>query len=246
MANAVSGAISQVAPHITSTSLIIFLLIGLGFLLVLAGAGVIVYFVIRNKKFNKFVVVFEKVGSGWEVVLRTRAMLKKFGRAGDQVLLLQKGKKILPRPEIQVGRNNYWYSKREDGEWINIGLGDIDEKFREVNANFLHPEVRYQRTSIEEGMIKERYENESWWKKNWPMVAGIGVIAILCIFMFLITLKQLDVAKTNQGAANSFKEASNQIANATAHLDYLYSSSNVPHSGFVPTKSPSNGSGGLG
>jgi len=208
----IQGAGQQIVQKATSVGTIKVVLIIFLVILVFIATGVITYFILKKKKFNKFVVVFEKINGKPEVVLRCRAMISKFGRGGDQIMILAKGKKILPKPEIQTGRNNYWFYIREDGEWINIGISDIDEKFREVNANFLHPEIRYQRTSIQEGMIKERYQQTSWWKENWHIIVSIAVIVVLLIFMFLIVSKQIQVMNAQQGVAETVKETV-EIAN---------------------------------
>lgn len=208
----VNEAGQQIIQKATSVGVVKIVLIILLIIIVFIATGVITYFLIRRRRFNKFVVVFEKINGQFEVVLRTRAMISKFGKGGDQIMILMKGKKVLPKPEIQTGRNNYWFIIREDGEWINFGPSDFDEKFREVGAKFLHPEIRYQRTSIQEGMIKERYQQTSWWKENWHIVVSIAVITILLIFMFLIASKNVQVMSAQQSVAETVKE-SIEIAN---------------------------------
>lgn len=230
MADAVTDAIDSITPTITGPGAVTIALIILLVIILFSATAIITYIVIKKRKFNKFVVVFEKVGGKEEVVMRCRAMFSKFGRGGDQVMILEKGKKVLPKPEIQVGRNNYWFKIREDGEWINIGIEDIDEKFRELKCNFLHPEIRYQKTSIQDGMLKERYQNTSWWKENWHIVVSIVVIAILLIFMFLITSKNLEIANAQEEGQKIYQDTMETTKQIIAGLNEIKNGG----SGLVP------------
>lgn len=217
----IQGTVASVIPKVTGPKVVTTILIILLVIIVFTGTALLTYYIIKKKKFNKFVVAFEKINGKFEVVLRCRAMFSKFGRGGDQVMILDKGKKVLPKPEIQTGKNNYWFVIREDGEWINIGIEDIDAKFRELNANFLHPEIRYQRTSIQEGMIKERYQQTSWWKENWHIIVSIAVIIVLLIFMFLIASKNIQTMNAQKDVATILKdvmETANKLLSASENL----------------------------
>ena len=68
-------------------------------------------------KYNKKIVIFEKINGRFEPTRKDRAMELKFGRAGDTVFYLAKNRKYLPVPVIQTGRRKYWFAIREDGEW---------------------------------------------------------------------------------------------------------------------------------
>ena len=130
-------------------------------ILIAGVVGVIVYLIIREWKFNKKIIVFEKVNGKPEITKRDKAMEVKLGEGGDTVFYLKKAKKHIPLPSIQTGRNIYWFGVREDGEWINIGMDDIDLAMRKIKARFVDKEMRYARVALQRN-LKERYQKSSF------------------------------------------------------------------------------------
>lgn len=155
------------------------------------GAGT--YLIVRRWKFNKKIVIFEKIGRNFEPVRQDRAMVFKVGDAGDTVFYCRKHKKYLPTPSIQIGRGVYWYFIRSDDEWINFGLQDLDELSREVGARFLDKEMRYARTSLQK-LMKKRYEEIGFWGKYGGVIAYSSLIAITGVMVYLLFDKYIEIA----------------------------------------------------
>ncbi len=142
--------------------------------------GIGTWIIMSNRKFNKRVRVFEKVGGKFEDIGSYRAMIQKIGDAGDTVLFIKKIKKFVPTPTVQTGRGVYWFFIREDGEWINVGIEDFDEKSREVKVYFLDREMRYARAALQKN-LKERYAKLTFLEKY----GGMIVWATLCLVIIV-------------------------------------------------------------
>jgi len=188
--------------------------------------AVILFIVLTATKYNKKLVIFQKVGKTIEVVKRDRAMVVKFGEAGDTIFFVKKSKKYLPDPSIQTGRNTYWYYIREDGEWINFGIEDIDEKFKELKIHYLDKEMRYARTQIQRN-LKERYDQPNFWTKYGGLIAYIGLVAMTGIMMWLLFDKFLDIASSVNVAIDKAAEVQETTKQIIGGLDGLKATGSI-------------------
>jgi hypothetical protein len=173
-----------------------------------SAAGIITFILMRNKKFNKKIVVFEKVSGRFEPAYSVRAMITRLGESGDNVLFCAKIKKYLPTPTIQTGRNVYWFFVREDGEWINAGIEDFDKKSGEMNVYFLDKEMRYQRAALQKN-LKERYAKLTFLEKY----GGLMVWTVLCLVLMVGFVLLADKLVSVTGAVE------NLIKTATAVME---------------------------
>lgn len=157
------------------------------------------YWVIQKRKFNKKIIIFEKIHNRWEPTRRDKAMEKKIGKSGDTVFYLKKHKKHIPVPSLQMGKRTYWIAIREDGEWINFDLADIDLAMKKAGVNYLDKEMRYARTSLQQS-LKERYDKQNFWKEYGVIIASVGFIVILAIMTWFLFDKWIELAAvTNEG-----------------------------------------------
>jgi len=189
---------------------------GLAFL-ILAGISVfLVYYILVISKYNKKIVVFGKVGNRVELLSEDKAMEMRLGRTGDTIFHLRKHKKYLPRPKIQVARKVYWFFIRDDGEWINIGIGDIDKQMKEAGVTYVDEDMRYARASLQKFM-KESYDKPSFLEKYGGLIAYSGLIFITAIGFWLVIDKMMDIV-TQVGnqitLANDLATTQREILNA--------------------------------
>jgi|SRR3990172_6128970 len=182
----------------TFSTLTIFLVVAI-FLII---AGIVVYFVVQRFKFNKKIEIWKKIGGHWERLGYDRAKELKYGMAGDSVFYLRKRRKYLPYPELQVGRNLYWFAIREDGEWINIDLEDVDFTMKRAKAKFLHPEMRYARTALLRN-LKDRLDKPKFLEKYGMVLATFGSLIIILVFMWLIVDKLISIGDQLTGAISA-------------------------------------------
>jgi len=209
-------------------------LLGVGAWLVLAIVflvflGVCTWLFVRKLKYNKKIVIFEKVGGRFEPTRNDRAMEVKFSTAGDTIFYLRKHKKYIPNPRLQTGRRIYWYWIREDDEWINFEPGDFDADAKKLGAHFLDKEMRYARTQIQKG-LKARYEKQGFWKQYGVLVFSLGFIVVLGMMMWLLFDKWIDLAGTTNAGVETAKEVLKEAARILGAIDNIKSGGG----GYVP------------
>jgi len=168
--------------------------------------GVFAFFIIRLRKYNKKIVVFEKINGIFQETRYDRAMEARLSTSGDSVFYLMRHKKYLPCPTLQMGARKYWYFIRSDGEWINFRPTDLDLESKKMGAKMLHQEARFARTQIQKG-LKERYDKPGFWQQYGLLVFSIGYIAIIGVMTWLLFDKWIDLA----GVTNSGMEMSKTI-----------------------------------
>lgn len=183
------------------------------FVLLAGIIGIIVFVVFNNLKYNRKIEIWEKIHNNWELVGKDRALEIKFGNTGDMVLKLKKRKKYLPMPEIQVGRRRYWYAIREDGEWINIGMGDIDLQMKQAKAKFLHTEMRAFRTAFQSN-LNQRLNQPKFMEKYGTFVIGIITLVICGLILWFLADKivsSLDKINSLTNTQNLLMEKASQV-----------------------------------
>lgn len=209
-------------PDINVSSLGLYVLVFLVFIVVCAAIGGLVYFLIMRKRFNKTIVVFEKVGKTIEVTRREKAMVQNLTRGGDSIFVTNKSKKYLPSPQIQTGRNTYWFYIREDGEWINFGIEDIDVLMRTMKAQYLDKEMRYNRTALQ-SLMKERYQKVTFWDKFGGLIVWTVYLAITGIMVYLVFDKFIDVSASIAGAMDTAAKVLEESKRILATIEELKS-----------------------
>lgn len=188
--------------------------------------GVLFFILMRLIRFNKKIIIFEKIDGVFKATRKDRASEIKFSTGGDTITYCLRHKKYLPNPTIQTGSRTFWYFIRSDGEWINFGLDDLDQQAKKAGARFLAKEARFARTQIQKG-LKERYDKPSFWEKHGIMIMNIIWIAMIGSMTFLLFDKWIDLAGvTNAGVetAGVVLEKTEQIMGS---LDNICSGSGI-------------------
>ena len=161
-------------------------------------AGVVTWIIVSGRKFNVKVVVIKRVGGKYEPAGSYKAMFQKIGDAGDNILYIKKIKKFVPTPTIQTGRNVYWFFIRKDGEWINAGIEDFDERSNELKVYFLDKEMRYARASLQKN-LKERYAKLTFLEKYGGMIVWCTLCLIIIIGFVLFMDKMIEITGSIDG-----------------------------------------------
>lgn len=155
--------------------------------------GAVIYFILKFKKYRNIIIIWEKINGNWEITGKDKAIEVPYGKAGDTVFITLKKKKYLPRPTIQTGKRTYWYAIREDGEWINIGMEDVDMNMKRARAKYLHPEMRYARTALQKG-LRDRYEKQKFMEKYGYIIIPLASFIIVALFLWFLADKILTAA----------------------------------------------------
>jgi len=155
------------------------------FLLVGMIIAIATYFFSKNKSYNKHIHIFEEV-NGIAIPSGTdKAREIQLPGTSMKVFLLKKRKYYLPRPSKQTGINHYWYFVRSDGEWINIGLKNLNEELTKLNISYDHTDMRIQNAALKK-LVEKNYSKTSWLKEYAPYIAIGILILLLGVVFFLI------------------------------------------------------------
>ena len=211
-------------------SLAVTLVTWLILLVVFTLVAIVVGFIIINKlKYKYNIVIFEKIGNRYEITTRDKAKRIVFGEAGDSVFYCRKRKKYLPLPSIQTGRRTYWFAIRDDDEWINIGIEDVNEKSKTMGIKFVDRDMKYARVAMQRN-VKERFgDRKTFLQQYGGLIAYTGLIAVIGIMVWLLFDKFIDISAN----INAAIETANKVLDRTEKI--LAAQDNIASggSGFV-------------
>ncbi len=192
----------------------IFILI-LGFIV----AGVAYYFA-NKKQYNKHIHIFEEVAGKAIPTSVDRAKEIILPNTSIRAFYLQKKKVFLPRPSIQTGIGHYWFFIRNDGEWINMGLENLNKKLDELNVHYDHTDMRMANAALKK-LIEKNYKKLNWVKEFAPYIAIGVLILILGIAAFLV------INQANKATAILASTAETNKAVLEGLIDVLGSMDNI-------------------
>lgn len=151
-------------------------------ILIIAGGIAFFYYAKKAKKkaFKNEIPIFvslngkhKKVGTDWA---------KEIYVADSNISLfyLKVNKIYIARPTRAMGKNEYWYSISENGEWVNFDLSTNPEDNTLAKANYDHRDTRYAYVNLKE-IIKKNYKDKSlvWWKD--PVIMNIISFVIMSV-----------------------------------------------------------------
>jgi flagellar basal body-associated protein FliL len=161
-------------------------------IVVIALIGFLIYWRSVKKAYWINIHVFRLIGN---VPTRTAIYSAReipFGMAGDKLwkvaphgMMKLKTIKWLPVGKIQTAPREFWYYIREDGEWINFSLSDLNDIQRKAGVRFVQEDMRLQRLATER-LLEQRLMNKSFWEKWGTTIMMIIVFLVVAICMVLI------------------------------------------------------------
>jgi len=167
------------------------------FFLALAVVGVIggIVFWYMNKKRMKYKIpLYKKIGSRVIKIAEYKAMDYSISMAGDKLWYVPKAKKYIGVGSLQSAPNEYSYFEREDGEWINFEIPDIDEKMKKAGVKYLQQDMRSQRIAIS-NILEQRFSDQkSWWDKYGNLVTYTIFYLVVAISMVVIFYQWSNIA----------------------------------------------------
>lgn len=172
-------------------------------------AGICIWLYTR-KLYSQEIWVFGKVGGVPMLKYMDKGRLMPFGMAGDRLLRLKKSKKFLPPPRIQMGKKIWWFYEREDGEFINFSLEDLDDRQKKAGAYYVDTDMRMQRLGIEKN-LRERMEKKGFFEKYGQTIAGVIFVIMVTVSLVVLFSKLKDVAVSMDGMASSVNGMANAV-----------------------------------
>jgi flagellar basal body-associated protein FliL len=147
--------------------------------------GVLIVLWILSKAYKYRIPLYARVGNITTRIGTFKAKEVPFGRAGDKLWFVKgKGLKKWTAPAtIQSAPNEFWHYVREDGEWVNFSMEDLDEKSKKAGVKYVAQPMRLQRLATDR-LLEQRLMNKGFWEK-WGVVIGY-VIFFLVITIALV------------------------------------------------------------
>ena len=162
------------------------LLIFFGALLIVALIGILVFWYVNNKRLKYYIPLYKMIGGKPMEIATYRACDFKIGYAGDKLWYVAKSKKYIVAGTIQSGKNKFLHFEREDGEWVNFGLNDIDKQMKEAGARYIQSDMRAGRIAIS-NILEARFKRkESFWEKYGSMITQTIFYLIVSVSMVII------------------------------------------------------------
>ena len=209
----IGDVVGSMIPNFSMAGAGKWIIIILGGLLFATLLAVGAYFLFTYLKFDKKIKIFRRVGNQIVLTATDVGMFARVGAAGDYWLKLKKFKKTLPRPQIQMAKNEFWYYERDDGEWINFSLADLDEQMKKASAYYVDEDMRLQRLGIQKN-LGDRFQKLTFWQKY-------GTTVITLVYLMVITVCVVIMFQKMAGGWAAVEEASKAIhdmAIATANV----------------------------
>lgn len=174
-------------------NLVILFVIGL---LIVAGIGVLIVVWVNKRKYWIKIPLYRKVGNVPTRVGIYKARVFPIGKAGDNLWFVKGVKKYIAPATMQSAPNEFWHWEREDGEWINFTMGDLDKSQKEAGVKYIHQDMRSQRVATA-NLLEQRLMQKGFWEK-WGMVIGyiifflvISVAVVINLYMMGKVVEQL-------------------------------------------------------
>jgi len=153
-------------------------------LVCILGGGLYYWMQRRNLKYT--IQLYKKIGSRVIRIATHKAKDFSISRAGDKLWHVPKAKKFIGVGSLQSGKNEYSYFEREDGEWINFELPDIDQAMKQAKVKYIQQDMRAQRIAISEILDNRFADKKSWWDKYGNLVTYTIFYLVVAVSMVVI------------------------------------------------------------
>ncbi len=196
------------------------------FIVLTCVVGIAFYLIYSRKQYNKHIHMFEEIAGKSVPIGEDVAKEIILPFTSIRAFHLKKMKVYLPRPSIQTGKGHYWYFLRKDGEWINIGLENLNKTMDELKIHYDHTDMRMANASLKK-LIEKNYKKLNWIKEYAPYIA-IGILILLLGIVVFLSFNQADktVSGLNAGIAKN-AEVVASLEKILSSLDNICSGSGI-------------------
>lgn len=179
-----------------------------------------------RKAYSKKIIMFREINgipvrSGSD---KAREIILPF--TSVRAFLLKKSKFYLPRPSIETGKDEFWFFIREDGEWVNIGIQNLNDDLRRLNLKYDHTDMRMANAALKK-LVEKNYKKLNWLKEYAPYIAMGILILMLGIAGYLIIGEAERVTNGLQGSVAQMAEILKALENILLNMDQISVSSGV-------------------
>lgn len=196
------------------------------FLIIALATGIITYYFVQKKHYNKEIHVWEEVNGVTAPMFDDKAREIVLPNTSVRAYLLKKMKIYLPRPSKQFGKGHYIFYIRKDGEWVNVLPSNINTDMVTLKLDFDHADMRLSNASIKK-LVEKNYKKLNWIKEYAPYIAIGILILMLGITFFLLLNKASIISGQLVSGIKAQGETINALNEILKSLDNLKSSSGI-------------------
>ena len=168
-------------------------------LIIVGLIGLAIFMYVQRKKLKYSIPLYKKMGNNVIRVATYKAKDFNISRAGDKLWHVPKAKKYIPVGIFQTAPNEYTYFEREDGEWINISMPDVDEDMKQFGVKFVHQDMRANRVATAD-ILEQRFKDQkSWWERYGHLVTHVIFYVIVALMMVVIFYQWSDIIERTAG-----------------------------------------------
>lgn len=147
------------------------------FLILAVIAALVTWYIIDKKSYNKTIVKFREVNGITKRLGTEKAREIILPGTSVRAFYLKSSKFYIPRPSIESAQEEFWFFIRKDGEWINVGLTNINKELTKLGLHFDHTDMRMANAALKK-LIDTSYKKGNW-IKEWAPYLGFGAIIIM-------------------------------------------------------------------
>lgn len=188
--------------------------------------GGFTYWYVQKKSYDKTIVKFREVNGITRRVGIEKAKEIILPNTSIRAFYLKKSKFFMPRPSIESGENEFWYFVRHDGEWINVGIANVNEELKQLGLKYDHTDMRMANAALKR-LVDKSYKKINW-MKEWAPYIGFGVIIIMVsIGGYLVMGESAKVVGASAGNVQALQGIAESLDRILASMNNLAATSGV-------------------
>lgn len=181
-------------------------------IVILGLVGWLIYWYINKRQYFIRIPLFRLVGNVPTRVATYQAKKFPIGKAGDCLWFVKGIKKFLAPATMQSAPNEFWHWEREDGEWINFAMGDLDKSQKEAGIRYIHQDMRSQRIATA-NLLEQRLINKGFWDKYKDLIIQLIFYIITTLMLVVIFWQWGNIADRTNAIVKSIADASTRLDN---------------------------------
>lgn len=196
------------------------------FLILCIFAGGFTYWYLNKRSFNKTIVKFREINGVTRRVGIEKAREVVLPNTSVRAFFLKNSKFFIPRPSKETSENEFWFFIREDGEWVNVALGNLNRKLKELDIKFDHTDTRMANAALKK-LVDASYKKTNWLKEWAPYIGYSVIIIMLGIAGYLVMGESAKVIGASVGNVEALGDITETLNNILVNINNIASSSGV-------------------
>lgn len=194
------------------------------FVLLCLVAGAITYWYLSKKSWNKQIVKVKEVNGITRRVGIERAKEITLPGTSVRAFYLKESKFYIPRPSIETGMNEFWYFIRQDGEWVNVGLANINDEMKSLGLKYDHSDMRMANAALKR-LVDKSYKKSNWLKEYAPYIGFAVIIIMVAIGGYMVIGESAKIVSSTNGNVEALERITETMNGILSNLNNIASSS---------------------